>query len=31
LPEDKGWELEGAIIDVVGKFIQSLPKADEKA
>jgi CubicO group peptidase (beta-lactamase class C family) len=26
LPEGKGWKFEGAIIDVVGKFIKSLPK-----
>lgn len=26
LPEEKGWKYEGAIIDVVGKFIKSLPK-----
>jgi len=26
LPEGKGWKHEGAIIDLVGKFIKSLPK-----
>jgi CubicO group peptidase (beta-lactamase class C family) len=26
LPEEKGWKYEGAIIDLVGKFIKSLPK-----
>jgi CubicO group peptidase (beta-lactamase class C family) len=26
LPEEKGWKHEGAIIDLVGKFIKSLPK-----
>jgi CubicO group peptidase (beta-lactamase class C family) len=25
LPEEQGWKYEGGIIDVVGKFIQSLP------
>jgi CubicO group peptidase (beta-lactamase class C family) len=25
LPEEQGWRYEGAIIDVVGRFIQSLP------
>jgi len=24
-PEEAGWKYEGAIIDVVGRFIQSLP------
>jgi len=28
LPEEKGWKHEGAIIDVVGKFIKSLPKGE---
>jgi len=26
LPEGEGWKLEGAIIDMVGKFIETLPK-----
>lgn len=26
LPETKGWLYEGAIIDLVGRFIDSLPK-----
>jgi CubicO group peptidase (beta-lactamase class C family) len=26
LPEGEGWKFEGAIIDLVGKFIKSLPK-----
>ena len=26
LPEGKGWKHEGANIDLVGKFIKSLPK-----
>ena len=26
LPEGEGWKFEGAIIDLVGKFIESLPK-----
>jgi hypothetical protein len=26
LPEEKGWKYEGAIIDLVGKFIKSLPR-----
>jgi hypothetical protein len=25
LPEEQGWRYEGAIIDMVGRFIQSLP------
>jgi len=28
LPEEKGWKYEGAIIDVVGKFIKSLPRGE---
>ena len=27
LPEEAGWKCEGAIIDVVGKFISTLPSA----
>jgi hypothetical protein len=26
LPGDAGWRHEGAIIDLVGKFVESLPK-----
>jgi hypothetical protein len=26
LPAEAGWKYEGAIIDLVGKFIKSLPK-----
>jgi len=30
LPEEKGWKYEGAIIDMVGKFIESLPTAESR-
>jgi hypothetical protein len=26
LPVDAGWAFEGAIVDLVGKFIESLPE-----
>jgi hypothetical protein len=26
LPAEEGWQFEGPIVDLVGKFIESLPK-----